>query len=144
MVFPWTKRIDWKEKLLSCIIYKIRTINEWFLFLLLKMNYFNRLQSTYNKNNLPHNIRFDYYLHMGKNQKRKRKKRELNIMGYNTFVLYFFGSSNTRKKYNSIRVIFFSPYSYINHKIWCRKHLSNYIIWPIISSLLSNNVHTFE
>ena len=71
---------------------------------------------------------------------KKRKKRVLNIMGYNTFVLYFFGSSNTRKKYNSIRLIFFSPYSYINHKIWCRKHLSNYIIWPIISSLLSNNV----
>lgn len=80
------------------------------------MNYFNRLQSTYNKNNLPHNITFDYYLHMGKNQKEK-EKRELNIMGYNTFVLYFFGSSNTRKKYNSIRLIFFSPYSHINHKI---------------------------
>lgn len=79
------------------------------------MNYFYRLQSTYNKTTLPHNITFDYYLHMGKNQKPKKKeKKELNIMGYK-FIIHL--SYTFLGQVISIRLIFFSPYSYINHKI---------------------------
>lgn len=142
MVFPWTKRIDCKEKLLSYIIYKIRTIKEWFLF-------FFYWKWTISIGFNPHIIKPLFHITSRliiifiweKTKKKKIEKKELNIMGYK-FIIHL--SYTFLGQVISIRLIFFSPYSYINHKIWCRKHLSNYIIWPIISSLLSNNIQTFE